>query len=127
MRRVLAVVAGLGVVVACGSQGGTRQASPRQTDRITFEEIEPLRVRSAFDVVQQLRPEYLRTRGSPSVNNPTPQEAVVYVDGVRMGPPATLRQVAKEALLEIRYMNPNEATTQYGTGHRGGAIIVTTR
>jgi hypothetical protein len=84
-------------------------------------------VPTAFDVVQQLRPEFLRTRGSASVRDPTPVEAVVYLDGVRLGAPSALRGISKVTLKEIRYMDANEATMQYGTGHRGGAIVVTTR
>jgi hypothetical protein len=124
MRWVLVLAVGFGLS-ACAT--GAQRTGQRQTDLITYQEMEPLRVPTAFDVVQQLRPEFLRTRGSASVRDPTPVEAVVYLDGVRLGAPATLRGISKETLKEIRYMDANEATLQYGTGHRGGAIVVTTR
>jgi hypothetical protein len=94
---------------------------------ITFAEIETLQVATAYEVVLQLRPEYLRTRGPASVSTPTPAEAVVYLDGVRQGGPETLRRIRKQTLREIRYMDSREATTQFGTGHRAGAILVITR
>ena len=28
---------------------------------------------------------------------------------------------------ELRYLNPRDATTRYGTGFMGGAIVITTR
>jgi hypothetical protein len=124
MRVVLVLAVGLGLS-ACAT--GVQRTGQRQTDLITYQEMEPLRVPTAFDVVQQLRPEFLRTRGSASVRDPTPVEAVVYLDGVRLGAPSALRGIPKETLKEIRYMDANEATMQYGTGHRGGAIVVTTR
>ena len=112
-------------LAACGSRRST--GTSRQTDLITFAEMVPLRVASAYEVILQLRPEYMRTRGSPSVNNPVPVEAVVYLDGIRHGGLASLRSIRKETIREIRYIDSREATTQYGTGHRGGAILVVTR
>jgi hypothetical protein len=119
---VLALVAGL---VACASGG--RRSGARETDRITFQEIEVLQVATAYEVVERLRPEFLRTRGATSVSNPVPQEAVVYLDGLRQGGLDALRRISKESLREIRYIDSRDATTQYGTGHRGGAILVVTR
>jgi hypothetical protein len=89
--------------------------------------MEALQVATAYEVVEQLRPEYLRNRGPTSVSRPTPPEAVVYLDGVRQGGLETLRRIRKQTLREIRYMDAREATTLYGTGHRAGAILVVTR
>lgn len=123
--RVIAGV--LAVVVVAGCATGRPRPAQRQSDLITFAEIEPLRVATAYEVVEQLRPEFFRTRGSASVRDPTPVEAVVYLDGNRIGPPSTLRTVSKTTVREIRYLDANGATLQFGTGHRGGAIVVTTR
>jgi hypothetical protein len=123
--RVLGMLLVGAMLAGCAS--GRPRGPQRQADVITFAEIEPLRVATAYEVVEQLRPEFFRTRGSASVRDPTPAEAVVYLDGSRMGPPATLRSVSKTTLKEIRYLDANAATVQFGTGHRGGAILVVTR
>ena len=80
-----------------------------------------------LDVVQALRPEYLRTRGLRSMSATEPQGAVVYVDNVRRGGPESLRMLPRESVLEIRYLNGADATTMYGTNHGDGAILVRTR
>jgi len=125
MRLVIIGVLGA-MLIACAS-GGNRRPAARDADRITFAEIETLQVATAFEVVQQLRPEFLRTRGPASVTSAAPVEAVVYLDGVRQGGPEALRRIRKQTLREIQYLDSREATTQFGTGHRAGAIMVVTR
>lgn len=126
MRVAHALLVCLIVLPACASGGGSSTSTGRQRNLITSEEIQPLQVASAYEVVQQLRPEYLRTRGARGMAG-QPETAVVYVDGVRQGGTGYLRQIPKETVMEVRYMNANDATTMYGTGHSGGAIIVRTR
>lgn len=123
MRVVMSVLA-VAVVAGCASSG--RRPAGRDPDLIRFEEIEPLRVGTAYEVVEQLRPEFLRTRGQSSFTM-MPAEAIVYLDGNRLGPPSTLRGISKETLREIRYLDSRDATTRFGTNHRGGAILVVTR
>jgi outer membrane receptor protein involved in Fe transport len=125
MRIVRTVLIGL-VAASCASSGG-QEGPARRRDTITTEEIAGLQVTSGYEVVQQLRPEYLRTRGVQSMQSASTQMAVVYVDGVRQGGPDALRQIPRESIQEIRYLNGSDATTQYGTGHGGGAILVRTR
>ncbi len=122
LRTALILVVGL---AACASRGPA--ADRRDRDVITFDEIARSELVDAYEVVQALRPEFLRTRGSASIRAPEPIEAVVYIDGVRAGPPDTLRRVTRAVLREIRYIDSREATTRFGTGHRGGAILVITR
>lgn len=114
------------VIAACASSGGS--SGSRDRTMITTEEIAAVtQAGTAYDVVQQLRPEYLRTRGLRSMNATEPAGAVVYVDNVRRGGPETLRSIPRENVLDIRYLNGADATTMYGTGHGDGAILVRTR
>lgn len=125
--RALASVFLAVVLAGCASSPGT--SSPgRQRDLITFEEIAGSNVGTAYEVIEKLRPEYLRSRGSVSpLRSAEPERAVVYIDGVRSGGPDALRNIPRESLQEVRYLNGSDATTMYGTGHGGGAIQVRTR
>ena len=119
---LLALFAG---ITACGPArslpGGT------SSDLITRSQIERLADRTAFDLVQLLRPRWLtaRVRGTPG--NPTPAYAQVYVDGLRYGPIESLYQIPTNTIERIDYLGSLDATTLYGIGHLGGAIRVVTR
>lgn len=124
MRSVAALLL-TASLAACASSGQSGPASER--DVITAAEIARLHVSTAYDVVQNLRPEFLRSRGTASIRNPVPETAIVYVDGVRTGGIEALHSLPRDVLHEIRYLSGTDATTIYGTGHGGGAIQVTTR
>src|SRR5918996_593499 len=111
MIRTTLLVLSVASLIACASSassGGTR----RVRDLITREEVASVQVGSAWEVVQSLRPEFLRARGSASMGG-TQEFAVVYVDGVRSGGPEALRNVPRDVIEEIRNINGNDATTLY--------------
>lgn len=100
--------------------GGTRRAS----NLIAADEIaDASAASSAYDLVQRLRPNFLRSRGKSAGGQP--HYATVYVDGVRRGGPDALRQVVGASVREIRYLSGPEATLRFGIDHEGGAILVT--
>lgn len=111
---------------ACAS--GAHAPAPRgASDVITRAQIQAISVGTAFDVVQRLRPEFLRTRGSLSVQNPQPPLPQVYVDGMYYGELRALHDIPADRVEEIRYINARDATTRWGTGHAGGVIAVKIR
>lgn len=124
MLRPAVALIGLVVLAACSSSPA---GSTRNRHHITLNEIEATHVANAYDVVQALRPEFLRSRGVASIRSGTPEYAVVYIDGVRVGPLGELRRIPREQLEELRYLSGSDATTMYGTGHGGGAILVVTK
>jgi outer membrane cobalamin receptor len=123
--RSLLVIASLAAVAACGSRSG--EQTPRASrEVITRAQIESMNATDAYDVVQRIRPEFLRQRGASSIQGGA-QLAVVYVDGVRRGGPTALRQLRASEVEEIRFVSGTDATTRYGTDHGGGAIEVKSR
>ncbi len=62
-----------------------------------------------------------------TLGNPTPAYAEVYVDGLRYGPLESLYQISTNTIERIEYLSALDATTRYGTGHMGGAILVVIR
>jgi hypothetical protein len=68
-----------------------------------------------------LRPRYLTTRRSDADIAP-----VVYLNNLRLGTPDQLSTMPADGVTEVRWLSAIDATTRYGTGHAGGAILVFT-
>ena len=123
--RSLLVTIALAGIAACGSKG-PRAASPYDRERITFQEIQNLSAaRTAYDVVQQLRPAWLSRRGQTSTRTDNP--VIVYFGGAKVGGVERLQDLLRSDVLEIRHFDSVNATRVYGTGHSSGAIVVTLR
>lgn len=103
--------------------GGTR----RDATRITTQEIERAYYNTVFELVQALRPAWVQTRGAMSIQDPTAGQAVVYLDGTRMGGVDQLRQLRTADVESIQYLNGTEASARFGLGHMGGAILVASK
>ena len=126
----LAAVALVALSGACATSG-TAAARPNQ-NVISTEEITQSAAPNAYDLIQRLRPNYLRTRGAvhgtpEGKNKLEPVDVVVYLNENRLGMSDQLRQISTLDIREIRYFNASEATTRWGTGHSAGAIQVVTR
>lgn len=109
---------------ACASRGGT---APPGGDVITAAEIERISAATAYDAIQRLRPEFLRSRGRSAAGVGNSQTPLVYIDAIRAGGLDTLRGIAAQDVEEIRWLSAADATTRYGPGHAGGVIEITTR
>lgn len=126
------VVALLVASVACASGGSSSEPRPT-TDRdlITEPEIQSRAsdASNAFQIIQKLRPQMLRTRGlaSPSDRTGESVQPKVYLDNVEYGTMAQLTNVNASQIREIRFLSARDATTRWGTGHMGGVILITTK
>ena len=113
-------------VVACGgnSEMNRRPVSPsyRTSPLLTETEIYSVDAPTALDAIQRLRPQYLWTGRIRAAEAPR-----VYVDGMFVGGLNALRDIASTTIHEIRRLDALEATTRYGTGHPGGAIVIITK
>ena len=128
-RRVLA--AATIALAACASGGGATVAQ-QNPNVISLEEIDASAASNAYEVIQRLRPNFLRTRGAvhgtPGAANAMEMvDLVVYLNENRLGGRDQLRQISATDIREIRYFNSSEATTKWGTGHSAGAIQVVSR
>lgn len=112
------------VAVACSVN--TARPSPFERNTITAEEIAGARGSTAWDVIQELRPEFLRGRGPSSVRTSTANLPVVYLDAARLGAPSQLRTIAAASATSIEFISAADATTRWGTGHSAGVIHVRT-
>ena len=107
---------------------GGRSASPptRSADLVDLEEIEESTATNVYDLLTQIRPNWLRGRGNSNLRG---GEAlpVVYIAGVRQGSVETLRGLSTLGVRELRFIDAPTATMRYGSGHSGGIIQVTVR
>jgi type IV pilus biogenesis protein CpaD/CtpE len=140
LTRTLLVGAALAGAAGCASSGTAGQASDPQTSAasspaprqrrdpnvITEVELAARSTLTARQAIEQLRPQFLRVRGTTTLGNAQTGDVIwVYVDGTRMGTVDVLNGIGVHEVREIRYLSPSEATNRYGTGHVQGAILVT--
>lgn len=92
-----------------------------------LDEIEKSTAPNAYELLRQVRPNWLRGRGSPDLRGSAPVLPVVYVGQSRYGSVETLRGISRTSLQQMRYIDAPTATTRYGSGHSGGIIMVTIR
>ncbi len=125
MRTLTIAVAALLTMGACG--GRSSHATPVDRNRITAEEIANSNAANAYDAVERLRPAFLRTRGTQSLQNTDPPTPIVYIDGMRYGAVQTLASIPTLGIVSIEYLSAIDATQRFGIGNDGGAIMITTK
>ena len=112
-------------LLACATAQGT--GPRRSTSVLLADEIAEAAVLTAAEAVERCRPQWLHTRGSPTFESPDGSPPRVYLDGVRQDSLRELERIRAEVVERMEFMSPSDATNRYGTGHTGGAILVTTR
>jgi hypothetical protein len=130
-QRVQWLVGGICVVAlaaGCASSGDEQNVEPVSgapsgpPNVITREQVDYLvGYRTAYELVRVLKPTWLRQRSTRV------DPVRVYLDGMRLGNVRELSNISVESVQEIRYMSGPDATTRFGTGHSGGAIVVISR
>ena len=78
-------------------------------------------------LVQEFRPNWLRSRGVISIHDQSAGDVRVYLNGVATGGVNRLREIRAEEVRELRHLGAAEAQQRYGLGHGGGVIEVWTR
>jgi hypothetical protein len=101
--------------------GSMQYSNPRL---ITFEEIQQLHARDAYEVVARLRPNWITRRGPQSFQDPTAGQVNVFIDDVRVGGAELLRLLHAQDVASIRYMQDVEAAARFGSKTRGGGVIL---
>jgi hypothetical protein len=113
---------------ACAGSGGSGTQAPRDYNVITLAEIEASQAETAYQLIQQLRPRWMtRNRGERTFAVDEADYAKVIVDEFPPREFDYLRELRRETLQELRFLEPREATFLYGTGYNAGVIQVTTR
>lgn len=117
----------LSAAAACSNATSGGPSSSGTRDLLTLDQIQETRLASAFEVVQRLRPNWLRMRATTVPGGGEPLEISVYVDNVRFGGVEALRGMSTESVERMQWIDGPSATQRWGTGNAAGAILVTTR
>ena len=131
-------VALAGVGATAGAQDKPKNLQNR--NRIEADEVRAQAPGSLHQLIQSRRPHWLATRGlatmqTRTTTDPTFEtttaslapEIIVYVDGSRVGSQSVLRSIQTDEVDSLEYLNAQDATTRYGTGHPYGAILIRRR
>ena len=78
----------------------------------------------AMTAIRQLRPAFFRTRGPQSFSNASAGLVQVSQDYGPLQPLGNLSGVDTRSLVEVRYLNANEAQNRFGINANGGPVIV---
>ena len=116
---VFALALAFGLVGCASAGGGGSRPAGSSTTRIVRAELAELPEMDAFQAIERLRPRWLQSRAGDSVQ--------LYVDGSRRSNVRDLQSMRINDVEQMEYMSASDATTRYGTGHAGGAVLVTTR
>lgn len=118
----LAPIIGL-VLVGCLSGGAVRShaADPPNSRRVLGEELAATRQSDLFQALCICRPTFVRSRDAAR------QPPALYVDGIAMAEFDAIYAITVPEVLAVEHMSGPDATTRYGTGHVGGALLVWTR
>lgn len=115
------------------SQSGGGSLVARDATQITTGEIRASRRANALELVQALRPEWLRKRSNTAslrrarVSYSGPDDVLAYLDGQRLGAVETLRSIPVDDVEMIRHYTASGAQQRFGDGHPNGVIEIITR
>ena len=81
---------------------------------------------TTYDLIERLRPNWLRARGQVSFANPGASYPIVYIDDFRHGGLMTLHQIPPDQIRRMEFIRAIDATIRWGTGHQSGVINIVT-
>ena len=121
------------VVAACSGAATSAAYDPATGARyragfgpITFVEIrEQGQFSNLYDLVQNLRPRWVRSQGPDRLIGQQGQ-VQVHMDGNRLGGVSVLRRLAVHGVTSILWVAPIDAAARFGLDHSHGAIIIST-
>ena len=106
------------------SANATRGTASASRYLVTEEELVSVGDRSAYEALQQLRPSFLHSRDTQTSSHPILVPVDVFVDGGRTEGLEALKGIRASTVKEMRFYEPQDANTKFGTGHNGGVIAV---
>ena len=94
---------------------------------ITRAEIRSVHAASIYDAIAQLRPQFLRDRGSVSIVGGERDVATVFLNSQAYGSISAMRQLPATDFSQVRYYSGIDAVTKFGRAYGGGVIQLISR
>jgi hypothetical protein len=152
-RVIPLALAALVVVSACASAASGAPGRRTSSMTITPEEISTSGAENAYQLVQSLRPEWLRARGLQSLSESThtvgregksgtpvangdPRVQIpgagrpqvwAYLNHARLGEATALQQIRASDVASLQFLSAAQASLRYGSDNTHGAIVVILR
>lgn len=131
MRATRGLLVTLTLMIAAGCNPGTMDGETAfrartRTNLITFGEIrERGPFSSVYDLVEELRPRWLRSQGPDTFMGPQGR-VQAHMDGNPLGGVETLRRLSAHGVTSVQWVSPIDAAARFGIGNSHGAIIIST-
>jgi len=114
------------LVSACHQQAsGLGRGS--QHNVITREEIEASTASNVYDLIAQLRGDFLKDRGKISIRTNQTERAVVFLNDQEYGILETMRNIPIGRISEVRYYPGTDAVNRFGAQYGGGVVMLISR
>ena len=110
----------VGCAASAGGSGQTRSSS----NVLLRAEIEGTGVTNLHDAIQQLRPQFLRTRGNTSIMGAADQ-IKVYLNGTELGGISTLQTIQASSVERVEFVRGPDTAVRFGLDNPAGVIAVT--
>ena len=131
-RRFLVVLLAAGAACAQSSASTSTEAAaatPRlrkNPDLIVEQELRDPTIAGtdALTAIRQLRPAFFRNRGPQSFSNATAGQVQISLDYGPLQSVNNLSAIDTRSLVEVRYLNANDAQSRFGINANGGPVIV---
>jgi hypothetical protein len=131
-RRFLVALLAVGAACAQSSSGTSTASAPgsvrvrKNPDVISQDELRDPTVAGvdALTAIRQLRPAFFRNRGPQSFSNATAGQVQVSQDYGPLQSVNNLSAIDTRSLVEVRYLNANDAQSRFGINANGGPVIV---
>ena len=122
-------------------EGLTPERRQPSHDILTEEQIRSSATANAYELVSTLRQQWLVVRGLHSHTEsaqghgegfeltiqPGANKIIVYMDDIRLGGVAAMKDIPSDMLTSARFLDAREATYRFGSGHTHGAILLSSR
>lgn len=110
-----------------GPSTGPGMALPTGRAMISTTEISRSGATTAYDIVRNLRPDWLIEHAPNGSINGVPFEIKVYLDAQLLGGPDALSSVSASDVGSMYRIDALHATTRWGSGNEEGAILILTK
>jgi hypothetical protein len=123
---VLLLAAACGGATSANTDAAAAGRAGTRSDRITADEVRQNgQYSNLYDLVEHLRPRWLRSQG-PDTFVGEQGQVQVHMNGNLLGGVDQLRRISPVAVTSIDWLPPIDAAARYGLNHSHGAIIIST-